>query len=258
MVLKSFLMPKDSEFSLSSYTDNPIPAAGTLVTLCVGKPQNYGSPDATNTHDKPWTTGFFKSPLVGRVFLGRTNLAGDGQADLKHHGGPDKAVLAYSANHYPDWKREIGRDLPHGAFGENFTVDGLNERTVCIGDVYALGAARVEVSQPRQPCWKLARRWRMNELVAMVIQNGRSGWYLRVLEEGYVEPGMTMTLLARPESQWPVARANHILHHCKLDRDLTEALAAVGPLAQSWKDELLERLARLQQPPAADSEKSAS
>lgn len=246
MALKSFLMVKDTKPSVAGHPDNPPQLAGKLVTLCVGKPQSYGSPDATNTHDKPWTTGFFKSPIVGRAFLGRTNLAGDGQADLKHHGGPDKAVLAYSAEHYPDWKSEINRDLPHGAFGENFTVEGLSERTVCLGDVYSLGTARVEVSQPRQPCWKLARRWRMNELVAMVIQNGRSGWYLRVLEEGMVEPGMTMTLLDRPESEWPIARANHILHHCKLDRDLTAALAAVGPLAQSWKDELLERLARRQ------------
>ncbi len=256
MVLKSFPMLKDSEPSFAGDPDNPLQLAGTLVTLCVGKPQNYGLPDATNTHDKPWTTGFFKSPIVGRAFLGRTNLTGDGQADLKHHGGPDKAVLAYSANHYPDWKRDISRDLPHGAFGENFTIAGLNERTVCIGDVYALGTARVEVSQPRQPCWKLARRWRMNELVAMVIANGRSGWYLRVREEGFVEPGMTMTLLARPQSDWPVARANHILHHCKMDRDLSQALAAVGPLAQSWKDELLERLARLQQQSNADSGES--
>ncbi len=246
MVLKSAVMPQDSDAIPRRKMDVPARMNAALLTICVAKPQDYGSPDAVNTHDKPWTTGFFKKPVDGRLFLGRTNLIGDGQADLKHHGGPDKAVLAYSAENYPLWKSDINRDLPHGAFGENFTISGHCERTVCLGDVYAIGNARVQVSQPRQPCWKLARRWRMNELVAMVIANGRSGWYLRVLEEGDVEPGMPLTLLDRPEESWPVARANHILHHCKTDAELTRRLAEVPPLAQSWKDELLERLARLE------------
>ncbi|HMD55825.1 MAG TPA: MOSC domain-containing protein [Phycisphaerae bacterium] len=226
----------------------PVGAArlsGVLLTLCLGKPQSYGTSGAVNTHDKPWTTGFFKLPVNQSVQLRKTNLDGDGQADLKNHGGPDKAVLTYCAEHYPVWKNELNIDFPHGAFGENFTVSGLSEWTVCVGDVFSLGPARVEVSQPRQPCWKLARRWRMNELVAKVIENGRSGWYLRVIQEGAVEAGMTMELLDRPEPDWPVARANRVLHHCKKDRELTAALAAVAPLAQSWKDELNERLQRL-------------
>jgi MOSC domain-containing protein YiiM len=105
-----------------------------------------------------------------------------------------------------------------------------------------------EVSQPRQPCWKLARRWRRNELVGMVIDNGRSGWYLRVLEEGFIEPGMPLTLLKRVNPDWSILRAHRIMHHHKKDLDLTLALAAVPGLAGSWVKELLERVERLREP----------
>ena len=219
----------------------------TLLSIQVGKPQSYGTEGATITHDKPWTTGFFKSPITTPVFATHTHLEGDGQADLKHHGGPDKAILAYSADHYPQWKNDIHLDLPYGAFGENLTISTLSEESVHIGDIYTIGPVTVEVSQPRQPCWKLARRWRMNELVPMVINNGRTGWYLRVLREGFLEPHLPVKLLDRPNPDWPIARANRVLHHHKKDLDLTLQLAQVPKLAASWVDELVERADRLRQ-----------
>src|SRR5579862_503137 len=111
----------------------------SLVSIQIGKPKNYGTEGAKETHDKPWTTGFFKDPIEGPIFVSRTNLTGDGQADLKHHGGIDKAVLAYSADNYPKWAADIHRELPFGAFGENLTIAGLNEETVYIGDHFAIG-----------------------------------------------------------------------------------------------------------------------
>ena len=222
-----------------------------LQSIQVGTPQDYGFESAADTHDKPWTSGFFKKPVEGPVFVGKTNLIGDGQADLKHHGGVDKAVLAYSADHYPDWRRELGKpDFPHGAFGENLTISGYSEQSMYIGDIFSIGSVVFEVSQPRQPCWKLARRWRMNELVPMVIGNGRTGWYLRVIEEGEVEKGMRVLLLDRPNPDWTVARANQIMHHLKKDLELTLKLAAVPKLAYSWVKELRERAERLYQVPA--------
>lgn len=187
-----------------------------------------------------------KNPVAGPVAVRFGNLDGDGQADLRFHGGPDKAVLAYSADHYPDWRAMLGRDdfLP-GAFGENLTLAGLTEETVCLGDVYRVGGATLEVSQPRQPCWKLARRWDIKELPAHVVRTGRSGWYLRVLQEGPVEAGDAAELLARPEPDWPVARANDVYYRRKKDADAIRALASVAPLAECWKDELRERLANL-------------
>ena len=121
----------------------PAPSA-TLCSIQVGTPQAYGFENALDTHDKPWRTGFFKTPVEGRVFVGRTNLDGDGQADLENHGGIDKAVLAYSADHYSKWRREIDLpDLPYGAFGENLTISGLSEESVCIGDTLRIGAVVV-------------------------------------------------------------------------------------------------------------------
>src|ERR1700722_16927674 len=134
---------------------NGLPAM--LTSVQVGMPRNYGFEDAADTHDKPWTTGFFKAPVDGPIFVGTTNLAGDGQADLKNHGGVDKAVLAYSADHYPRWRDELRLPgMPFGAFGENLTIAGLKEELVCIRDIFRVGTVTFEVSQPRQPCWKLA------------------------------------------------------------------------------------------------------
>jgi len=217
-----------------------------LSSIQIGAPKSYGFEDAVDVHDKPWTTGFFKTPVKGPVFVGETNLAGDGQADLENHGGVDKAVLAYSADHYPKWREELGLpDMPYGAFGENLTIAGLSEQSVCIGDIFRIGNATFEVSQPRQPCWKLARRWRMHELTGLVVRNGRSGWYLRVLEEGWIEPQMPVTLIERPNPTWPIARANEILHRHRNDLALTLKLAAVPGLADSWVGELQERAERL-------------
>jgi MOSC domain-containing protein YiiM len=217
-----------------------------LFSIQVGAPRSYGFEDAVDAHDKPWTTGFFKTPIEGPVFVGTTNLAGDGQADLVNHGGVDKAVLAYSAEHYPKWREELRMPrMPYGAFGENLTIGGLSEESVCIGDIFRIGTVTFEVSQPRQPCWKLARRWRMHELVRLVVHNGRSGWYLRVLEEGWIEAQMPVALKERPNPAWPVARANKILHHDKTDLPLTLALADVPGLADSWVEELRERAERL-------------
>jgi MOSC domain-containing protein YiiM len=215
---------------------------GKLYSVQVGKPQNYGLEGAPNPHDQRWQSGIYKRPVDGPVFVGRTNLVGDGQSDLKNHGGVDKAVLAYSADHYPEWRRELHLpEMGGGAFGENLTISGLNEELVNIGDLFRVGEVVFEVSQPRQPCWKLARRWRRHELPGLVVQNGRGGWYLRVLQEGSVEAGMPVELVERRNPEWPIARANHILYHRRNDLLLTEELAAVPLLADSWVDELLER-----------------
>jgi MOSC domain-containing protein YiiM len=223
-----------------------------LYSIQIGSPKNYGFEDAVDAHDKPWTTGFFKMPIEGPVFVGATNLDGDGQADLINHGGIDKAVLAYSADHYSKWRNELQLpDMPYGAFGENLTIAGWNEESVYIGDIFRIGAVTFEVSQPRQPCWKLARRWRMHELTGLVVSNGRSGWYLRVLEQGWIESQMPVALIERPNPAWPIARANEIFLHRKTDLALTLELAGVPRLAGSWVEELHERALRLHAPSAS-------
>ena len=144
----------------------------------------------------------------------RHNLQGDGQADLVHHGGVDKAVCAYSAEHWPYWQTILPPDqLRGGAFGENFTLEQLTETDVCIGDVFSIGTAVVQISQPRQPCWKLARRWHIQDLAVRVEHTGFTGWYFRVLQEGKVNTHAHLQLLDRPCPEWTVATANRIMHH---------------------------------------------
>lgn len=207
-----------------------------VLSVNVGQPRRMGVEGAPDPLDRPWTSGIFKEPVAGPVWLARTNLAGDGQGDRKNHGGSDKAVNAYSADHYPNWRAELARpDFPFGAFGENFTIAGLTEESVCIGDSYALGEARVQVSQPRQPCWKLSRRWRMQDLSARVEATGHTGWYFRVLAEGTVEQDLPLTLIDRPFPQWTIARANRIMLGRKADPAAAADLAACPALARSWQ-----------------------
>src|ERR1041385_7165158 len=124
----------------------------TLLSIHVGKPANHGLAGSDDPTQHPWFSGIFKQHVSGPVRLGKINLEGDGQADLKNHGGPFRAVLGYSAEHYPIWRQELNMpDLPYGAFGENFTISGLNEETVFLGDIYGIGDIRLQVAQPRQP-----------------------------------------------------------------------------------------------------------
>src|SRR5438270_8268217 len=117
-----------------------------LVSIQVGRPRTRGDKSSTDSMRRQWRSAIFKEAVLGPVWLGKTNLVGDKQADRRFHGGPDKAVLAYSADHYPLWSADLGiLDLPYGAFGENFTISGLSEATVRLGDIYAIGATRVQV-----------------------------------------------------------------------------------------------------------------
>lgn len=207
-----------------------------LASIQVGLPTVHGVPGAEDPLDQPWRTGFYKSPVDGPVWLGGTNLAGDGQANLRVHGGPDKAVLGYAERHYAVWREELGMlDLPFGAFAENFTITELDESTVCLGDIYAIGGARVEVSQPRQPCTNITHRWRLPGLTQRVEATGRHGWYMRVLAEGEVEAGDALSLLERLYPEWTIARASAAMRRRVTDPDEASLLAAVPVLSEAWR-----------------------
>ncbi len=213
---------------------------GKIVSIQVGMPDTHGTADAENPLERPWTSAIFKYPVEGAVWMGKINIEGDGQADLRVHGGADKAVMIYALEHYDYW-RNVLPDIAwgNGGFGENLTVDGQNEHTVCIGDIYTIGEAKVEVSQSREPCWKLARRWTLKDLTARVTENGYSGWYVRVLEEGNIEAGMTMTLLERPHPEWSVARMKEVWQRSGKDPEFAKVygleLAKLPALADNWR-----------------------
>ncbi|WP_337176563.1 MOSC domain-containing protein [Paludisphaera sp.] len=224
----------------------------TLASIQVGMPRERGTEGAADPMDRPWYSGFVKEAVAGPIMLGATNLEGDGQADRVHHGGVDKAVLCYSAAHYPSWREDLGRpEMGFGGFGENFTIDGQDEADVCIGDVYRVGEAVAQVSQPRQPCWKLARRWRLKSLALTTQETGRTGWYFRVLTTGLVAAGDSVELVERPNPEWTIARANRIMHRDKADLEAAAALAAVAELSANWKATLGKRANRGGEPDAA-------
>jgi MOSC domain-containing protein YiiM len=191
-------------------------------------------------HFDDWTTATYKYPVAGPVLVHALGLTGDEFANTKNHGGVDKAVLAAAAAQQTLWRQETGKpDWAGGALGENLSLEGLDEATVCVGDTWRIGATlTLQISQPRQPCWKQAKRWGIPDLVVQIIETGRTGWYHRVLTEGSVSPGDELCLLARPHPDWTVARANRVMHHEKTNRALAEALAALPELSASWKHEL--------------------
>ena len=199
-------------------------------------PQRLGHKGAGDPLDRPWYTAFHKQPLTGPVRVGRLTVQGDGQADLRFHGGPDRPILAYCADHYDRWREELNEPaMPYGGFGENFTITSLSEQEVCIGDQYSIGDLRVEVSQPRQPCSKLARRWNNNDLSGLVIQHNRGGWYFRVLQEAIVEAGMPVELLDRPYPKWTIARAMYVMYRGKKDAAANAELMSLPPLSADWR-----------------------
>lgn len=214
-----------------------------LASIQVGVPRLLGDAASADPMDRPWVSGFFKEPVAGPVEVTWSNLAGDAVADRENHGGPDKAILAYSADHFPAWASELRLSaLPFGAFGENFSVSNLTEADVCIGDLWKIGPCLFEVSQPRQPCWKLARRWRLKELPALVVATGRTGWYLRIRQAGVVAAGMEPTLEHRPTPDWTIQRTNRVFYHQKTDAVANEKLLAVPTLSMSWKEAIRSRI----------------
>ena len=214
-----------------------------IISLQVGLPTERQYDNNSDGEGKVWRSAIFKAPVEGAVYLRKENFDGDRQTDLKNHGGPDKAVLMYAASHYDYWRRVLPHlDWVYGGFGENLTVTDMNEDKVSLGDIYAIGDVRIEVSQPRHPCWKLARRWQQRDLTARVQRNGFGGWYVRVLEEGSVEAGQKLTLLERPYPEWTISRVFDIIYN--LDRDVEEsfALAHCPAYARQMRAMILQRL----------------
>jgi MOSC domain-containing protein YiiM len=203
-----------------------------LASIQVGHPQTHVGRDQTVT------TAFWKDEVRGSVMLKRLNLDGDRQADLRHHGGPDQAVLCYSADHYPYWRKLLALDMRHGAFGENFTIEGQTEWDVCVGDVYEIGAATIQISGFRSPCHKIGFRWDRPELLELVEASGKHGWYLRVLAEGLVEARQRVVLVERPNPDWTIRRVADVFRGRARDRASALALAEVGELASHTREAL--------------------
>lgn len=204
---------------------------------------NIGLPRGIIHRGQAVSTGIFKAPVAGAVFLRRLNLDGDGQADLRVHGGADKAVYVYPFEHYAFWSGETGRnDFSHGQFGENFTTTGLLEDEVCIGDVFRIGGARVQVSQPRTPCYKLGIRMGDEGFPARFTAANRTGFYLRVLEEGEVTAGDAIELIERAADSMNVRDIFRLRHDGEGTREEYARAARLPGLAAGWRAAFEKRL----------------
>lgn len=199
---------------------------------------------AALAHDKGVVdSAIAKAPAEEPVAIGTLGLAGDEQGDTVNHGGPERALCVFAAEHLPAVEAHLGHPLPPAAFGENLTTEGLLEDDVCIGDVLRAGTALVQVSTPRTPCYKLAARNGEPRLAAWVLRAGCTGFYLRVLEEGEVAAGAPVELVERPHPALTVAEANRVRHHDRDDHTAARALL-VPELGGDWREAFERRLAR--------------
>ncbi|MBI4382355.1 MAG: MOSC domain-containing protein [candidate division NC10 bacterium] len=206
---------------------------------------NVSLPKEAPYMDKTTTTGIFKEPVSGRVVLRSLNLDGDGQADLKGHGGIYKAAYAYSIENYDYWKRELGRaDFTFGQFGENLTVEGMLEDAINIGDQFSVGRALVEVTQPRVPCFKLGIKMGMPQFPKMFLASCRVGFYLRVLEEGEVGAGDVLERVKTDPNRMSVWEVCHLLYFDQKNLEGAQKALRIQALSPGWRGSFEERLTK--------------
>lgn len=208
-----------------------------LVSVNVGLPR-----------DVPWLgktvrTSIWKSPVEGRIHVARLNLDGDRQSDLSVHGGPEKAVYVYPAEHYASWRRKLpGVDLPWGAFGENFTTQGLREDRVLVGDRIRVGSAEFTVTQPRMPCFKLGIRFGNPAMVKRFLESKRSGFYLAVLREGEVGAGDPIEREETRGSRLTIADVVSLYTSDAENQDLLRRATELPALPEGWREYFRKRL----------------
>jgi len=211
-----------------------------IVSVNVGLPQNL------TWRGETVRSGIVKIPVEGPILIRRLNLDGDGQADLSVHGGVTKAVYAYPAQYYPDWREELDRaDLSWGSFGENLTIEGLDEDAVCIGDVFRVGGAVLAVTEPRMPCSKLNARFQRADMGKRLMRQVRTGLYFGVQEEGPVQAGDAVTRLSAHQDRLAVADVSRLYTTERNNKGLLAKAVSVETLPSSWRNYFAHRLATL-------------
>lgn len=204
---------------------------------------NVALPRLASYRTETVKTGIFKQPVAGPVPLRTLNLDGDRQADLAVHGGPFKAVYAYPSEHLGFWREELpGTQMAYGMFGENFTTEGLFEPKLHIGDRLRVGSAVIVVRQPRIPCYKLAVKFRRDDILARFLRSGRSGFYFSVEQEGSVQAGDSFEFLSREPEAITIAEMNHLFADDRYNRELLNKATATPALPEDWQDYFQKRI----------------
>src|SRR5271170_1795833 len=205
---------------------------------------NVGLPREVEWQGKIVRTAVWKKPVVGRVMARRLNLDGDGQGDLRGHGGEHRAVMVYQLDSYRYWETHLQRhDFEYGQFGENLTVDGLPDSEVCIGDRYRIGGALFEVTQPRVTCYRVGLRMNNSQMPALLVSHKRPGFYLRVIEEGEIGAGDEVVKVVDGPEHITVAEIDALLYLPGHPRDQLERALLIPSLSAGWKGSLKDLLA---------------
>jgi MOSC domain-containing protein YiiM len=210
-----------------------------IVSIHIGKVAPLG-PDAV-------PSAFIKQRVEGSTAVTPLGLAGDQQADRSVHGGEEKAVYGYAFSHYTRWRAEYPQHnaaLAPGGFGENLCIDGLDETALCVGDIHRIGSSRLQICQPRQPCFKLALRFDDKMMPKAMIRTGRAGWYYRVLQAGELAPGDTVSLDARPNPDFPFARLVELISFGQVTHAELQRMQDMPGLASDWQARAREMLTR--------------
>jgi len=208
---------------------------------------NVGLPRTVTWKGRAVKTGIFKTPTNGRVRVQTLNLDGDRQADLSVHGGPDKAIYVYPSEHYDYWRGEFpNMELPWGMFGENFTTTGLLEGAVNVGDTFRIGSAVAMVTQPRVPCYKLAAKFGREDIVKRFLASGRSGFYLKVVQEGEVGAGDAIELMSRDGHAVTVAEVANLYRDGTDQVRLLQRMVQVEALPENWRNHFQQQIDQLQ------------
>ena len=208
---------------------------------------NVARPRLVTYKGQSINSGIFKQPVLGAVTLRTLNLDGDRQADLSVHGGLYKAVYGYPSEHYEFWRQELPEaNLSWGAFGENFTTEGLLERDLHVGDRLRIGAAILMVRQPRNPCYKLAAKFQRDDIIERFLRSERSGFYFSVEQEGAVQTGNTFEFLSHEPEAITIAELNRLYVHDRYNLELLEKAIASAALPEDWRNYYGERFAQVQ------------
>ena len=222
----------------ATMTTPGVRTGGTLLSVNVGMPRDV------QWRDRTVHTGIWKYPVDGPVMVRRLNVDGDGQGDKGGHGGEQRAVMLYQVESYRYWERQLELGpLKHGAFGENFTVTGMADDQVCIGDRYRVGEATLEVTQPRVTCFRIGVRLGQPLMPGLLVAHRRPGFYLRVIQEGHVRAGDTLELISRGPHALSVAEVDGLLYLPDPDIDRVRDASDIPALSPGWRQSFAEMLA---------------
>lgn len=215
----------------------------SVVSIQVGKVKDYGDKDSKEFLDKYWQSAFFKDVVDSKIFVSENGLSGDEVADTIHHGGVEKAVFANSYENYREWAEFLHVEtLPFGALGENLTISGLHESSVYLGDIHKIGSTLMQVSQPRKPCYKIAKRWNNKKFTNEIYTTGLTGWYYRVLKEGEIDFNDEVVVSESDESRVSILEANMAFANPIKHRDILDTILSIDSIAPSYRSSIEKRV----------------